>query len=58
MLPFNIDFFNNRGEFVANSNASGITIETDYISGGDNTLTIINKNNASAIKRGGYVHLK
>ena len=57
MLPYNIDFFDHEGDYVTNSNIDGIDIEEDYLSGGDNTLDIVNTNNANSISRGGYVHL-
>lgn len=58
MLPFNVEFFDYNGFFVTNANADGITIATDYLSGGENTLEILNVNNADKIDRGGYLHIQ
>ena len=58
MLPYNVEFFDYNGVFITNANADGLTITKDYLSGGENTLEILNVNNADNIEKGGYLHIQ
>ena len=57
MLPYSLDFFNSNARFITNSNVDGIAIKQDYISGGDNQITILNTDGVEDISQGGYIRI-